>query len=41
VATPEAARKVLADKGVAHYWDTAAAFDFDAAPLPSAVWERQ
>jgi len=39
VATPEAARKLLEDKGVVHYWDTAANFDFDAAPLPSAVFE--
>lgn len=41
VATPEAARKVLADRGVGHYWDAAANFDPDAAPLPSAVWDRQ
>lgn len=40
VATQEAARKLLEDRGVAHYWDAAANFDFDAAPLPSAVFER-
>lgn len=33
VASPEAARKLLLDRGVAHYWDAAANFDFDAAPL--------
>lgn len=41
VATVEAARKLLDDRGVAHYWDTAAAFDFDSPPVPSAVWDRQ
>lgn len=40
VQTQEAARKLLEDKGVAHYWDAAANFDFDAAPLPSAVFDR-
>jgi hypothetical protein len=33
VASPEAARKLLDERGVAHYWDAAANFDFDAAPL--------
>lgn len=37
VETPEAARRLLEDRGLAHYWDAAANFDFDAAPLPSAV----
>jgi hypothetical protein len=37
VSTQEAARKLLEDKGVAHYWDLAAAFDFDAAVVPSAA----
>jgi hypothetical protein len=41
VATQEAARKLLEDRGVAHYWDTAANFDFDAALLPSAVIFQQ
>eukprot|EP00882_Tetradesmus_deserticola_P023063 GHRQ01025094.1.p2 GENE.GHRQ01025094.1~~GHRQ01025094.1.p2 ORF type:complete len:166 (+),score=42.04 GHRQ01025094.1:1068-1565(+) len=33
VASPEAARKVLAEQGVAHYWDAAANYDFEAGPL--------
>eukprot|EP00775_Hariotina_reticulata_P001133 gene1133-1471_t len=37
VATPEAAKKLLEEKGVGHYWDAAAEFDFDAAPLVELV----
>ncbi|KAF6262765.1 pre-mRNA processing factor 3-domain-containing protein [Scenedesmus sp. NREL 46B-D3] len=33
VASPEAARKLLDEQGVAHYWDAAANYDFEAAPL--------
>jgi hypothetical protein len=33
VASPEAARKLLDELGVAHYWDAAANFDFEAAPI--------
>jgi uncharacterized protein involved in high-affinity Fe2+ transport len=33
VATPEAAKHLLEEKGVGHYWDAAAEFDFEAAPL--------
>lgn len=37
VASPEAARKLLEDRGVGHYWDAASNFDFDAAPLVELI----
>jgi U4/U6 small nuclear ribonucleoprotein PRP3 len=36
-ADAAAARAVLERAGLAHYWDAAAAFDPNAAPLPSAL----
>lgn len=32
-ATPAAARKLLEQRGIAHYWDAAATFDPASAPL--------
>jgi hypothetical protein len=35
--TPEAARKYLADRGVAHYWDVAASFSAEGQGLADAL----